>query len=744
MKNTNNSPITRRSKSADPNVLSSQLADRATEQGDLTQLNTTDKTSLVNALREVKTQAINNTTSISNNTTALTNIGNASPKGTYATLSALQTAFSTGTTGIYVVTADGNWYYWSGSAWTVGGVYQSTGIADGSITSNKLADTAGDGLVGSTNLIDLTKATLGYYLGDSGNQVLLSNAGYSDFIQVNKGQTYSLYGIFNNTYAVNAYDVNKNFIATIYTTQITGAYHNWIYTAGQTKDANNNIIDSNVVYVRVNFDTGSNLKEMFVKGTTYPATYTPYNNDFFSANLKNAVLSKLPTKTSQLTNDNGFIGTIDVALPTFGDNLVASTNLIDTTKATLGYYLGDNGAQVVLSNGAYSDFISVTKGQSYSFYGIFNNIFGLTVYDSNKTYLKTIYTTWLAGAYHNWNYTAGSTSDGNNIIDSNVAYVRVNFDATSDIKKMFVKGLTYPATYTPYKLDFLSTKLKNTVSSKVTTISCWGDSKTQGNQDGTGVTYPSVLQNLLTSNGYSYTVNNMGVGGEYTTGIAGRQGGMPLYVQPFTIPAGTTPIQVATNISQNNIAKAGYAGLNPCYINGIQGNLGYDSTNNYNTFTRITAGTTVSVTRPAQIVTDGMVNHRNDILIIDIGQNGGFGSIDEWIKQIWCMVNYSQCKEFIVLGRNIENSNPAFYNATIEPQFQMAFGNRYINLRAYDVAYGLADAGLNATSADNTAISNSQVPPSLLFDTVHENQYGYTIKGQQVFNKLQELQIISK
>lgn len=70
--------------------------------------------------------------------TAIANMGSASPKGTYATLSALQTAYPNGTTGIYVVTGDGKWYYWSGSAWTAGGQYQSTGIAENSIDGPKL------------------------------------------------------------------------------------------------------------------------------------------------------------------------------------------------------------------------------------------------------------------------------------------------------------------------------------------------------------------------------------------------------------------------------------------------------------------------------------------------------------------------------------------------------------------------------------------------------------------------------
>lgn len=121
--------------------VNASLADMTTKQGDLTQLNTTDKTSIVNALKEIKSQSNSNTTSISN-------IGNASPKGTYATVTDLQTAFPTGTTGIYVVTADGKWYYWAGSAWTAGGTYQSTTVADNTLVESQLSTTL------KTNYID--------------------------------------------------------------------------------------------------------------------------------------------------------------------------------------------------------------------------------------------------------------------------------------------------------------------------------------------------------------------------------------------------------------------------------------------------------------------------------------------------------------------------------------------------------------------------------------------------------------
>jgi hypothetical protein len=60
---------------------------------------------------------------------------------------ATYSAGSTGATGTMTTTTqgvdpDGKWYYWNGSAWTAGGTYQSTGIADSSITSSKLDDLA--------------------------------------------------------------------------------------------------------------------------------------------------------------------------------------------------------------------------------------------------------------------------------------------------------------------------------------------------------------------------------------------------------------------------------------------------------------------------------------------------------------------------------------------------------------------------------------------------------------------------
>ena len=72
--------------------------------------------------------------------------------GVASPLTASLVAQMTDTTRIYVYAGAeggytaGNWYYHNGTAWTSGGVYQATGIADSSITSAKLGTTAYDAI----------------------------------------------------------------------------------------------------------------------------------------------------------------------------------------------------------------------------------------------------------------------------------------------------------------------------------------------------------------------------------------------------------------------------------------------------------------------------------------------------------------------------------------------------------------------------------------------------------------------
>ena len=85
------------------------------------------------------------------------------------------------------------------------------------------------------------------------------------------------------------------------------------------------------------------------------------------------------------------------------------------------------------------------------------------------------------------------------------------------------------------------------------TVVAWGDGLTTGNQDGTGVTYPNVLQSL-----YGQIVLNEGVGGNTSTQILTRFQGQPILSgdttliwsgrDNYTAPA-TVESDIATMIS---------------------------------------------------------------------------------------------------------------------------------------------------------------------------------------------------
>lgn len=128
----------------------------------------------------------------------LAQLGSASPKGTYATLASLTAAKPTGDTGIYVVTGDGKWYFWNGSAWSEGGTYQAVSIADNSIVAEKLmADSVSPEsttfIKRSTNIVPFESGLSGYSIdGATGLPVVNASFIVSDFVRGVAGQSYSM------------------------------------------------------------------------------------------------------------------------------------------------------------------------------------------------------------------------------------------------------------------------------------------------------------------------------------------------------------------------------------------------------------------------------------------------------------------------------------------------------------------------------------------------------------------------
>ena len=125
--------------------------------------------------------------------TQLQSVASGSPKGVYPSVSALNSAFPNGNNNIYIVTADGGWYYWNGNDWTKGGIYQASSFSDykkALISTDNIDDYRAEG----TYLVD-TKVVQGTFPTTS-QYCLLENVGTGNFMKqtlsvILKGNYYS-------------------------------------------------------------------------------------------------------------------------------------------------------------------------------------------------------------------------------------------------------------------------------------------------------------------------------------------------------------------------------------------------------------------------------------------------------------------------------------------------------------------------------------------------------------------------
>lgn len=77
---------------------------------------------------------------------------------------------------VYITTNNGNWNYWNGTAWVAGGVYQSVGISNNSVTSDMLSGNARD-----ISIYVNSKSGGAVFNIDSINMKLMSSNCYANF-----------------------------------------------------------------------------------------------------------------------------------------------------------------------------------------------------------------------------------------------------------------------------------------------------------------------------------------------------------------------------------------------------------------------------------------------------------------------------------------------------------------------------------------------------------------------------------
>ncbi|WP_335871972.1 M14 family zinc carboxypeptidase [Bacillus sp. 2205SS5-2] len=329
-----------------------------------------------------------------------------SPKGTYTTLSALQTAFPTGTTGVYVVTADGKWYYWNGTAWTAGGTYQSTGISKKSIGTDKVSF-----IKESSNLFNQNTVTQGIYLDLSGNVVSSPSYSMTDFIPVEVAKAYSVYGFIH----FSRFDSNKQFISRSDTGGATATY--------------THTITSGVAFVKLSFQHGVVLNRQVNEGSTlaaYEKWFTPYIEKVNAATLSEGIVEGKHVKEKEI----GFEKT---------NFINRSTNIFDIKTITRGFNLSSTDGSLV-ANSAYdtSDFIIVSPSKEYTYYGFLN----VAYYDANKQFISRPLLSY-----------SGQTLT----TPSNAKYIRVHFQPNNSNKPRQINEgntlLPYEEFYSTFKND---------------------------------------------------------------------------------------------------------------------------------------------------------------------------------------------------------------------------------------------------------------------------------------------------
>jgi len=276
-------------------------------------------------------------------------------------------------------------------------------------------------------------------------------------------------------------------------------------------------------------------------------------------------------------------------------------------------------------------------------------------------------------------------------------------------------------------------------------VVCFGDSMTQGNQDGTGNTYPKYLSMLL-----GKSVYNAGVGGENTLQIASRQGGIHLMAEPFTIPATTDAVSVTLSCLEHDYIDPFYiisqanGGINPVEIAGVVGTLTFTgnwATQIYTyTFARNTAGDAVTITRPEPVITYTS-KMRDYIQIFWVGTNDAPHSLDtvkdKIVPRIDAMIEWTNAKNYLVIGLTAKSRFSDLVDCNT--YMQRHFGTRFIDISRYILQYGLQDESLTPTSQDETDIANGEIPTSLRADAIHLNKNGYHIVANQVCKRGQLL-----
>ncbi|KPU42149.1 hypothetical protein OXPF_39280 [Oxobacter pfennigii] len=465
--------------------------------------------------------------------TQVASVASGSPKGTYADVSALTAAIPAGDTNIYITLDNGNWNYWNGSAWTGGGIYQSSGLPDESIERIKLArGSVTDSAINSSNpgknLFDKDKVTYGYYISYTTGLPVVEAPSfpscYSDFIVVEPETAYSQ----NYNHQMAFYNAAKTFIVGYNTQNFTSP--------------------SGAYYARVSCRNDRINTNQFEKGTVS----TDYESYGYS-------IEKLRVVNDNILEKNVSADKMSFVLP----EVIVGKNLFDKSKAIHGYYVNYLNGKLVAENPMYptsvSDYTKINESTQY----VLSNTAQVAFYDKDLKYISGV-------------------NKGTNpfMSPSGAVWARYNMDADQINTQQLEVGDT-ATRYEPYQIRIKS--LNRRTDFNPNTIVLLGDSITADNNDALTDHGFFSWANIFLGQRFK-VVKYAGVPGETSTEIYDRIENDVLPYNPAycMILAGANDLRQAELSAEEIIAnlKLIYNTLSDSGINIITSTLVADSTLN--------------------------------------------------------------------------------------------------------------------------------------------------------------------
>ena len=266
-------------------------------------------------------------------------------------------------------------------------------------------------------------------------------------------------------------------------------------------------------------------------------------------------------------------------------------------------------------------------------------------------------------------------------------------------------------------------------------ILCWGDSLTAGG-------YPSYLAEMT-----GLVCRDYGISGETAEEIAMRQGGLPLYIQPFVIPAAKERVKVLFRDEDMKIvrglARQAVNGFSPVTICGVKGHISYDYDDENFYFTRSDKGpyTEVAVNRLTRVVTRGMSDPKaNDVHIIFSGANNyyDYDEYEELHAVQQRMIDYIGTDRYIIIGQTSLYFMPDV--GKFNDSLGEIYGDHFVDILDYFLTLdAFEELGIEPTEQDLLDIEAGETPTSFRRDVDHGNSNYHTLLAKKLYEKLIEL-----